>query len=316
EPITNQTALQVNELCMADPFFISCVLQSQYQERDLTIAQGVIDTVNYEITDRESEMSTTWAEYIELTLQRINDRHAKAMLLHLSKHADRYWSTRELKKTLNLDLSLDEIKRKLMLMVESDVIKWGPSDIQFRGLQDGTLNLILRHRFEEEIDSFLPDLKQDFQKQLEALQKDNRRLQGLLNYTTVQFAEHQLANEFRSRKRFRLPAFFEGVKDVAPLNMLDVRERVIFQRGDGKRLEIDVSGEASDGRVVLVEVRKRKEKTGISAVEDFQEKVAAYTLQFPGKTPLPAFLSLGGFTDEASQFCEKHGIGMAKRIKW
>ena len=32
EPITNETALQINELCMADPFFISCVLQSQYEK--------------------------------------------------------------------------------------------------------------------------------------------------------------------------------------------------------------------------------------------------------------------------------------------
>ncbi|MFQ5615741.1 MAG: hypothetical protein ACE5GO_04680 [Anaerolineales bacterium] len=241
-------------------------------------------TVNFEITDRTAEMSKTWAEYIELTLQRINDRHAKAMLLHLSKHADRYWSTRELKEVLHLDLSLDEIKHKLMLMVESDIIEWGPSDIQFRGLQDGTLNLILQHRFEEEIAAFAPDLKVNFQEQLAALQKDNRRLQGLLNHVMGQFAEHQLANEFRSRKRFALAAFFEGGADPAPLNMVDVRTRVLFQREDGKRpvlseakgMEIDVLGASADGRVVLVKVRKRKEKTGVNA----------------------------------------HGIGMAEKIAW
>ena len=53
--------------------------------------EGVISTVNYEITHRYSDMSRTWGEYIQLTLQKINDRHAKNLLLFLSKHSDRYW---------------------------------------------------------------------------------------------------------------------------------------------------------------------------------------------------------------------------------
>jgi hypothetical protein len=74
EPITNDTAILINQLCMSDPFFISCVIQSKYADRDLTTEEGVVNTVNYEITDRRSEMSRTWGEYIQLTLQKINDR--------------------------------------------------------------------------------------------------------------------------------------------------------------------------------------------------------------------------------------------------
>ncbi|MCP4696416.1 MAG: hypothetical protein GY862_06170, partial [Gammaproteobacteria bacterium] len=57
EPITNETAVQINELCMADPFFISCVFQNDYKGKDLTTRDGVIDAVNYEVSDRESDMS-------------------------------------------------------------------------------------------------------------------------------------------------------------------------------------------------------------------------------------------------------------------
>ena len=318
EPITNETAVQINELCMSDPFFISCVMQSNYEGRDLTTTGGVVNTVNYEITDRESEMSMTWAEYIELTLQRINDRHAKAMLLHLSKHAGRYWNTRELKEELGLELSLDKIKEKLLLMVKSDVIEWGPSDVQFRGLQDGTLNLILRHRFEEEISDFefVPDFKQDFYAQIEKLKKKEHKLQGTLNNLVGQFAELQLVNEFRSRKRFALSEFFDGVEDDSELNIVDVRSRVSIQRDDGKGMEIDVRAKSSCGRTVLVEVRKRKEKMGIKAVEDFQEKVEVYAALFPDETVLPAYLSLGGFTEEAQRFCEERGIGTAEGIEY
>jgi hypothetical protein len=44
------------------------------------------------------------------------------------------------------------------------LINKGVSNIDFRGLQDGTLNLILRKNFEKEIKEFAPDFKQEFAK--------------------------------------------------------------------------------------------------------------------------------------------------------
>ncbi|MCP4700739.1 MAG: hypothetical protein GY862_28375 [Gammaproteobacteria bacterium] len=179
EPITNETAVQINELCMSDPFFISCVIQSEYEDKDLTTAEGVVDAVRYEISDRESEMSKTWNEYIQWTLQRMNDRNAKSLLLWLSKHADRCWTPKELRNTLNLDLEVDDIQRKLVTLSESDVIDKGSSDIDFRGLQDGTLNLVLRARFEEEIKGVAPDFKQEFSEKIKELTRKNQKLQGV-----------------------------------------------------------------------------------------------------------------------------------------
>ncbi|MCP4699252.1 MAG: hypothetical protein GY862_20745, partial [Gammaproteobacteria bacterium] len=171
--VTNETAVQINELCMSDPFFISCVIQSEYEDKDLTSAEGVVDAVHYEITARESEMSKTWNEYIQWTLQRVNDRHAKSLLLCLSKHADRCWTPKELRDELGLDLELDDIQRKLITLSESDVIERGGADIDFRGLQDGTLKLVLRHRFEKEIKGFAPDFKQEFSEKIEELTVKN-----------------------------------------------------------------------------------------------------------------------------------------------
>lgn len=204
EPITNQTAEQINTLCQADPFFISCVIQSEFPNRDLTTSEGVVNTVNYEITYRKSEMMRTWEEYIPLALKRVNDQHAKSMLLHLSKYNDREWTPRQLKETLSLTLSEAEIHERLIRLADSDVIEEGTSNIRFRGLKDGTLNLILRSRFEEEISSFVPDLKQEFQQTIQKLRSDKRRLQGRLSHVEGILAEHLLAIEFRSRKRFSL----------------------------------------------------------------------------------------------------------------
>ena len=101
-----------------------------------------------------------------------------------------------------------------------------------------------------------------------------------------------------------------------PFCIIDVRERFIFQRDDGKRLEIDLHAKSSDGRVVLVEVKKTQDKMGIRAVEEFQEKIEAYQNSETDVTVLPAFLSLGGFTGPAAEFCKKQGIATAERIKW
>ncbi len=314
EPITNETAILLNQLCMSDPFFISCVVQSTLEDRDLTTEEGVIRTVDYEISDRRSYLSKTWAEYIGITLSKINDRYAKSLLLFLSKHADRYWIPAELKEALALPLETDEIQTRLHLLVEADVLEWGPSDLQFRGLQDGTLNLVLRNRFEQEINNFIPDLKQEFHEQVVQLRKENKRLQGMWNNLSGKVAEIQLATAFRTRKRFALSAYFDGVQDTTRLNLTEVKLRVPVQRDDGKKMELDVVAESSCERVVIVEVKKWKEPVSTTVVEDFWEKVTVYTRQCSDKTVLPAFLSLGGFRPEALKYCEDHGIGTAVRI--
>ncbi len=314
QPITNETAVLLNQLCMSDPFFISCVVQSYFEEKDLTTIEGVINTVNYEITDYESEMVGTWAEYIRMTLPKINDVHSKHVLLHLSKHNDRDWTPKELKEALQLDMAAEKIHEKLELMVDADLIDRGQSDIDYRGLRDGTLYLILRHRFEKEITSFAPDLRVGFRQEVEALRRDKQRLQGMLNNLSGKMAEYQLAVKFRSAKRFALSDYFSGVQDTTRLNMINVQTRVPLQRADGKLMELDVVAESSDGRVVLVEVKKWQTPVGATVMTDFLEKVAVYTEQHPEKIILPAFLSLGGFTDEAQQFCAAHGIGLSERV--
>ncbi len=151
-----------------------------------------------------------------------------------------------------------------MILAESDMIERGVSDIDFRGLQNGTLNLILRNRFEKEINNVVPDLKHEFQEQIEALKKENRRLQGTLNNLFGQFAELQLALSFRAKKRFALSDYFNGVQDTTRLNIVNVNHRVPLQRKDGKQMELDVVAQSSCGRIVVVEVKKWKDPVGIA----------------------------------------------------
>jgi hypothetical protein len=128
-------------------------------------------------------------------------------------------------------------------------------------------------------------------------------------------AENMLATALRNKKRFSLSKFFQNVKDNTTLNIQKVKERVHIQREDGKNMEIDIVAESSCGRAVLVEVKKTKTKIGLNQIEDFQEKVEVYKNLFPDAIVLATYFSLGGFTDEAGDFCLKHGIAVADKIE-
>ena len=320
QSITNQTAPQINRLCMADPFFISCVIESDFEGKDLTTEEGVVEAVHREITDRASEMSMTWGEYIELSLKRINTINSKHIMLHLSKHSDREWTPRELKETLGLDIDENEIKTLLQNMVKADLIQWGSSDIDYQGLTDGTLSLILRHRFEKEIATYQPnvrqtDLKQEFREEIQRLKKDKRSLQGMVNHLSGMMAEYLLFNEFRSKKRFRVSRYFENVGDDVELNIVDVAMRVMLQRPDGKAMEIDVLATSACGRLLAVEVKKTKDPVGLTAVADFLEKARVFAEPRSDNIVIPAFFSVGGFTDDALGFCKENGVAVATKIE-
>jgi len=315
-PITNEIATLINELCMADPFFISCVIQSEYPDKDFCDKESVLHTINYEITDKESEMSMTWGEYIEQTVKRINDSHAKNILLHMSKNYNKKFTPKDLKRELKLSISSDEIQERLQELVKADLIEEGSSDIDYHGLKDGTLNLILRNRFQKEIHDHAPDFVNEFREEIIKLKKDKQKLQGKLSNIIGKTAELQLMTEFRSKKRFALKEYFDGVSDNTKLNIQNVKTRFFIQRPDGKNLEIDVIAESECGRVVLVEVKKMSTPVNLDTVSDFKEKVDLYKNFFADKIVLAAFFSLGGFTKDATAFCNANGIGMAEKIKY
>ncbi len=180
-PISNECAVLISTLCQNDPFFVSSVIQSSFRKKNLTDSESVVQTVQYELTNRKSSFSRTWADYIDLSLDRINDIHARRILLFLTKYSDRQWTHQEIQERLQLTLDLKELLRKLIALSEADLIEQGVSDVQFQGLKDGTLYLILRNRFADEVQEFDIDITTDFRQQAAALKQQNRQLQGKLN---------------------------------------------------------------------------------------------------------------------------------------
>jgi len=234
----------------------------------------------------------------------------------LSQHNDQEFTPHDLKIQLNIPISENKIQERLQELVKADLIEEGSSDIDYHGLKDGTLNLVLRNRFQKEILSFAPNFVEEFRQEIEILKKDKQRLIGQLSNIVGKTAELQLMSEFRSNNRFKLSTYFQHVSDDHLLNIIDVKTRFYFQRPDGKNMEIDVIAESDCGRVVLVEVKKMSKPAGVSFVSQFLEKVNVYSDMYSQHTVLPAFFSLGGFTDEAMVLCQSHNIATTDKLKF
>lgn len=312
KPLTNETAEQINILCKSDPFFIYYTIKN-CPENALQTQSGVIDAVYSELTGKHSRMAKVWAEYINKTVDKINDLYAKKILLHLCKFNGKTWTPESLKNELGIELSKKEIHIRLEQLLEADLIEDGGSDIEYQGLTDGTLYLVLRHRFEKEIEQHKPDFKTDFQKQIDQIEKEKKSLRGRLNQLVGKFAEYQLATDMRTRKRFSLSVYFSDIKERKTLNIIDVKLHVKFQRDDGKEMEIDIMATSDCNRVVLIEVKKWKNKVGVQIIRDFIEKTNVYQRQTK-KIIISAILAAGGFSAHAKKLCQEKKVGMADRM--
>jgi len=140
-------------------------------------------------------------------------------------------------------------------------------------------------------------------------------MRGRINHLEGMLAEHLFMLELQAKKYVHLSDYFIGGTDNSQLNLIDVQERVPFRRSDGKAEEIDIIAKADDGRVLMIEVRKRQKKTDLKDVTDLRDNALDYAQQHDAAV-LPAFLSLGGFTKDAQAFCAQHGIATSEKIEY
>ncbi len=87
-----------------------------------------------------------------------------------------------------------------------------------------------------------------------------------------------------------------------------------MQRDDGSGGELDLIMTGEGDHVLILEIKKRKEKISAKAVSSFSEKVELYRKQHPDYKLSAGILSLGGFSAEAKEICAANGIGTATAL--
>jgi hypothetical protein len=136
--------------------------------------------LEFETLDDEGIIKSTWMEYISRSFPQINDRNAKNIVLHLSKHRDRELTRQDILDELKLDMTDGELEKKLKALVKSDIISQGQTNYDYRGVGDNIFDKVFRGVYEKEIRKF--DVKvigKEYREAFENLKKQYNRLYGI-----------------------------------------------------------------------------------------------------------------------------------------
>ena len=313
EPISNESALAIARLTNRDPYFIACLMRSDCPDRDLTTPTGAKRVADYEAGDENAEMAQDWMRYFAHTLHRVNHLYAKQILLFLTKHAPRKWRPTELRDTMGLDLSADEVLDRLEQLREAEMLLQIDPAYGYTGHRDGTFYLLLQNRLQVEMEELKIPVE-GTRYRLNQLITDKKSLQGLLNETVGRLSELQLAYDMRTRKTFAPEVYFAGASDK-PISAADIHLRFMVLDPGGDKRELDLV--VHDGpRCLLVEVRRRQKPFAAADVAAFAEKLRLYAERHPEHEIEAAVLSHGDFTEEATAMCREHGWATATEINY
>ncbi|KPA09253.1 hypothetical protein MHK_010546, partial [Candidatus Magnetomorum sp. HK-1] len=84
-PISYESACIMADLTEGNPFYISALFHSEYQDKEFSNEQGILDVLDFETLDKRGDIRETWLEYILSSIDRINDTNGKKIILYLCK---------------------------------------------------------------------------------------------------------------------------------------------------------------------------------------------------------------------------------------
>ncbi|MCK4765711.1 MAG: hypothetical protein KAW12_26160 [Candidatus Aminicenantes bacterium] len=322
-PVTEETAYLLTGLAEGSPFYISAVMRSNCPGKDLTTTGGLIRTLEFETLDDEGTIKSSWLEYVSSAFPQINDRNAKNIVLHLSKHRDRELTRQELIEELNLDMTDGELEKKLKALVKADIINQGGSNFRYRGVNDNIFDKVFRGVYEEEIREFdAKVIKKEYSEEFEKLKKKYYSLLGKLNYQKGYFAEYLLLDQLRLHAR-RNNELLKSITRYLPEGFDFCNYSRVWKYdsspGYAGRISIDIFARARSagdysiiGEVKSRDVRKfskeeaaefEKKYTQVKKLEDIE-----YAVGF--------VFSRSGFTKEAEEYCREKGIACSEDERW
>ena len=132
-PVTEETAYLMMQISEGSPFYTSSIIRSRYKHKDLTTVKGLTDTLEFETLDNRGIIKSTWMEYVSNAFGKVNDRNAKSIVLHLFKYRDREVTRQELLNQLNLDMTDEELEKKLKALVKGRYYQPGALQISITG---------------------------------------------------------------------------------------------------------------------------------------------------------------------------------------
>jgi hypothetical protein len=313
-PISYESACIMADLTEGNPFYISALFHSEYQEKDFSNEQGILDVLDFETLDKRGDIRETWLEYILSSIDRINDTNGKKIILYLCKHKEKMISRDQIEKALNLGMKNGELEKRLKAFVKSDIIEQGTSDFRYQAVSDNIFEKVFRGIYQEEIDGFDPkEIRNEYQQLY-------RKLQGEFNKYKGEFSEYVIINCLRHRA-FKQNDLYLSLINNLPDDFQFVDYKSIWSYSASpvhkKDIQVDIFAQAvGDNYSLIGEVKNRKAQFSVKEAKIFLAKaLEVQQLENVSKTLFFVF-SAGGFFKNTIQFLKENKIAWSDDKKF
>jgi hypothetical protein len=322
-PVTEETAYLIAQMAEGSPFYISSIFRSLYKQKDLCTVKGLTETLEFETLNNQGIIKLTWMEYVTKAFNQVNDRNAKKIVLHLFKHKGRELTRKDLLEQLNLDITDEELEKKMEALVKGDIIKQGQTHFDFRCVQDNIFDKVFRGVYQKEIEHFdIGDIKKEYARSFEKLKRQYRKLEGKYNYQKGYFAETLILDELKYRARKDNDLLKAITRNLpADFNFCDYEKvwRYDFAPEYSRGFNIDIFARAAAaGDYSLIgEVKSRElRKFSKEEVKTFEKKFSEVKKLEKIDRAVGFIFSRSGFTKEAEVYCKERGIACSEDERW
>jgi hypothetical protein len=321
-PVTEETAFSLLRITEGNPFYISAVIRSNYPGKDLAAIDGLTDTLEFETLDDQGLIKQSWMEYIAKAFPEINNKNAKNIVLHLSKHRDREWTRAELREALNLEMPESDLEKKLKALVKTDIINQGASNSRYRGVKDNIFDKVFRGVYEEDIRNFDPRvIREEYSAELKEEKNRYKSLLGKYNWIKGYHAEFLILDRLlqarknnellKSITRYLPPDFeFCDYSRVWKYHSSPEYARVFS-------VDIFARSVKADDYSIIGEVKNRDaKKFSVDELKEFELKFAEIKKRENLDRVIGFIFSRAGFTAEAEAYCQEKGIACSQDERW
>ncbi|RKZ73924.1 MAG: hypothetical protein DRR19_30540 [Candidatus Parabeggiatoa sp. nov. 1] len=343
--VSDEAAVAINLFTQSDPFYIASLFRSDWEHQDFNSVDGAMKTLAFEIRNTKGELFGTWSEYIYSTIKEVNDQYAKKIMLFLSKDRYKEYTRIEISNHLGGKLSDSKLEKKLQALEYGDLItRPGLSHFRYCGIPDDILDLIFRSLYQEEIEHEKPNIENELQAKLKAIEKDKHSLQGQVNELKGRVLEWTVYRELnQSRKKGQpIKEFKERLRSIKKQyadkmeNMLAIASQSAFDKTwvnhfiplqGTTSVEVDVLTEGADADscwAFVFEMKNRDEKNLPSMKEAGWfvanvSRVKQWLTQQTGK-PIkficPVYLSAEGFNASVEEWLHEQGVLTTDWAHW
>ncbi len=322
-PVTEETAYLIAKIAEGSPFYISSIFRSLYKRKDLCTAKGLTEILEFETLNNQGNIKLTWMEYVNAAFNKVNDRNAKKIVLHLFKHKGHELTRKEILDDLNLETSDEKLEEKMEALVKGDIIEQGVSNYRYRAVGDNIFDKVFRGVYQDEIEHFdVSVIKKEYARSFEKLKRQYRRLQGKYNYQKGYFAEYLILDELKYRAR-KNNEVLKSITRNLPVDFNFCAYEKVWrydfapEYSRGFNIDIFARAAAAGDYSIIGEVKSRDtRKFSKEEALDFERKLESVKKQEKIERAVGFIFSRSGFTKEAEDYCMEKGIACSENERW